>query len=86
MNQPSPPRGQEPLDPLDWAPPRYLRRHAQRDARRRRLRRLLLLGGAFLLLFGYVLADGGLLSILWRTKKIRRLERQVAELEEANMK
>jgi cell division protein FtsB len=50
-------------------------------ARRHRIRRLVLLGIASLLLFGFVLADGGLLSIAWRTVQVRHLEEQVVELE-----
>jgi len=73
--------GQEPLDPLDWTPPRYLRRHAVRLAQRHRIRRLVLLGILSLLIFGFVLADGGLVSILWRGSRVRRLESQVTQLE-----
>lgn len=81
MHESPPLAGQEPLNPLDWTPPRYLRRHAARIAQRHRIRRLVLLGILSLLLFGFVLADGGLVSILWRGSRVHRLESQVTRLE-----
>ncbi len=72
----------EPVDPLTWTPPRFLRRHAARTARRRALRRLLVGGLTFILGFGFLVAYGGLGSILWRRLRIHRLEAQVAALEE----
>ena len=74
-------RALEPVDPLAWTPPRFLRRHAARAARRRRLRRLVGWGLALLLGFGFFLADGGLGSILWRRWRIHGLDKQVATLE-----
>jgi cell division protein FtsB len=71
----------EPLDPLAWTPRRFLRRHAERNARRRRLRRLLTLGLVLVLAFGFLIADGGLFSILAGRWRIRCLEREVAALE-----
>ncbi|UCE01626.1 MAG: septum formation initiator family protein [Candidatus Latescibacterota bacterium] len=76
-----PPYEFEALDPLAWTPRRFLRRHAERNARRRRLRRLLTLGLALILGFGFLLADGGLVSILAGRWRIRCLEREVAALE-----
>ncbi len=71
----------EPVDPMTWAPPRFLRRHATRSARRRRLRRLAIAAGVGVLGFGFLFADGGLASILWRRFRIHRLEQQVVSLE-----
>ena len=70
-----------PVDPMTWTPPRFLRRHAARTARRRALRRLGIGALAALLGFGFLFADGGLASILWRRFRIHRLEHQVATLE-----
>ena len=71
----------QPLDAISWTPPRFLRRHAERSARRRRNRRLVLAGvlGAFALAF--IFTDGGLLSILVRRMRVQRLEQKVAALE-----
>ena len=71
----------EPVDPMTWAPPRFLRRHATRSAQRRRLRRLAVAAGVGVLGFGFLFADGGLASILWRRFRIHRLEQQVVTLE-----
>ena len=71
----------EPVDPMTWAPPRFLRRHATRSARRRRLRRLGVAAGVGVLGFGFLFADGGLASILLRRYRIHRLEQQVVALE-----
>lgn len=71
----------QPVDPMTWTPPRFLRRHAERTARRRTLRRLGIGLLAALLGFGFLFADGGLASILWRRFRIHRLEKQVATLE-----
>lgn len=70
----------EPVDPLAWTPPRFLRRHAARTAHRRRRRRLVTGAIVALLGFGFLFADGGLASILWRRFRIHRLEKQVAVL------
>jgi len=64
-----------------WTPRRFLRRHAQRASRRRRLRRLLLWGTAALLLWGFLFAEDGLLSLAVRSWKIRQLQQRVARLE-----
>jgi len=71
----------QPLDAISWTPPRFLRRHAERSARRRRNRRLAAAGvlGAFALAF--IFTDGGLLSILVRRMRVQRLEHKVAALE-----
>ena len=71
----------QPLDTISWTPPRFLRRHAERSARRRRNRRLVLAAvlGAFALAF--LFTDGGLLSIWVRRVRVQRLERKVAALE-----
>ncbi len=70
-----------PLDPVHWTPPKYLRRHAARNTRRRRLR----LAFAWLVgagvVFGFVFADGGLVSILKRRARIRHLQLEVQRLE-----
>ena len=71
----------QPVDPLAWTPPRFLRRHAARTARRRALRRLGIGALVALLGFAFLCTDGGLASILWRRFRIHRLEEQVATLE-----
>lgn len=71
----------EPLDFLAWMPPKFLRRHAERIAARRRWRRLILAAAAGLLLYGFVLAPGGLISILSRRHRIGELQHQIDVLQ-----
>jgi cell division protein FtsB len=75
----------DPHDAFDWmesTPPRFLRRHAERVASRRRMRRLFIGAALGVLTYGFVLADGGLVSILSRRARIHRLTRHVEALEQ----
>jgi len=73
--------GPEPWDPVHSTPPKFLRLHASRSAQRRRVRRAVLWLVAAVVGFGFLLAEGGLLSILRRRSQIRALERDVQRLE-----
>jgi cell division protein FtsB len=64
-----------------WTPPRFLRRHAQRAQRRRRLRRFLLWSIGALLVWGFVFAEDGVISLGLRSWKIRQLQHEVDRLE-----
>ena len=64
-----------------WTPRRFLRRHSQRASRRRRLRRLLLWGTAALLLWGFLFAEDGLISLALRSWRIHQLQQSVTQLE-----
>lgn len=78
------PRGRTANDDQDidsWTPRRFLRRHAQRAQRRRRMRRFLLWGIAALLVWGFVFAEDGLISLGLRSWKIRQLHDRVEQLE-----
>ena len=63
-------------------PPRFLRRYQERSRFRRQVRNAIGWGALLLLGHAFVLADSGLLSIAWRTLRIRQLEREVHALEE----
>ena len=65
-----------------WTPPRFLRRHSQRGVRRQRLRQLLLWSTGALLLWGFLFAEDGLISLSMRYWKIRQLQQRVATLEQ----
>ena len=64
-----------------WTPRRFLRRHAQRASRRRRLQRLLLWGSGAFLVWGFLFAEDGLVSLAARSGKLRQLQQRVAQLQ-----
>jgi cell division protein FtsB len=62
-------------------PPRFLRLYQERATFRRRVQRVLVWSFVPVLVWAFVFADGGLLSIAIRRVRVHRLLRQVAELE-----
>jgi cell division protein FtsB len=62
-------------------PPRFLRLYQERATFRRRVQRALVWSFVPVLVWAFVFADGGLLSIAIRRVRVHRLLRQVAELE-----
>jgi cell division protein FtsB len=80
--------GLDPHEAFDWmesTPPRFLRRHAERVAHRRRMHRLLTGMAVAVLAWGFVLADGGLVSIVSRRARIRQLTHHVEALEQRHV-
>ena len=71
----------EPWDPVHSTPPKFLRRHAFRSAQRRRVRRAVVWLVVAVVGFGFLLAEGGLVSIVRRRLQISALERSVQRLE-----
>jgi len=63
-------------------PPRFLRRYREQEAFRRRIRRTLPLVALFLIAFSLLASDTGLVAQGIRVVKIRRLETDVAALEQ----
>ena len=67
-------------DPFHWMPQRFLRQHAKRVQHRKRLKRLFGMVCALLLLYGFVLSQGGLLPILRAKYELHQLQKNVAAM------
>lgn len=78
-----PPSGRRTIRDLAIAvtPPRFLRSYRERATFRHRLRRLGFAAAGTVVVWSFVFADGGLISIASRRIRIARLERQVEALE-----